>query len=97
MDSLSLLTVYIIAVNIIGFALMGNDKRRARKNAFRIPEATLFAFSIIGGSIGTLIGMYTFRHKTKHMTFKIGIPVIIFVQILFIVLLRLSPLHFSFI
>lgn len=97
MDSLSLLTVYIITVNIIGFALMGNDKRRARKNAFRIPEATLFAFSIIGGSIGTLIGMYTFRHKTKHMTFKIGIPVIIFVQILFIVLLRLSPLHFSFI
>lgn len=97
MDSLSLLTVYIIAVNIIGFALMGNDKRRARKNAFRIPEATLFAFSIIGGSIGTLIGMYTFRHKTKHVTFKIGIPVIIFVQILFIVLLRLSPLHFSFI
>ena len=97
MDSLSLLIVYIIAVNIIGFALMGNDKRRARKNAFRIPEATLFAFSIIGGSIGMLIGMYTFRHKTKHMTFKIGIPVIIFVQILFIVLLRLSPLHFSFI
>ena len=97
MDSLSLLIVYLISVNIIGFALMGNDKRRARKNAFRIPEATLFAFSIIGGSIGTLIGMYTFRHKTKHMTFKIGIPVIIFVQILFIVLLRLSPLHFSFI
>ena len=97
MDSLSLLIVYIIAVNIIGFALMGNDKRRARKNAFRIPEATLFAFSIIGGSIGMLIGMYTFRHKTKHMTFKIGIPVIIFVQILFIVLLRLSPLNFSFI
>jgi len=97
MDSLSLLIVYIIAVNIIGFALMGNDKRRARKNAFRIPEATLFAFSIIGGSIGMLIGMYTFRHKTKHMTFKIGIPLIIFLQVLFIVLLRLSPLNFSFI
>ena len=76
---------------------MGNDKRRARKNAFRIPEATLFAFSIIGGSIGMLIGMYTFRHKTKHMTFKIGIPLIIFLQVLFIVLLRLSPLNFSFI
>ncbi len=75
---------------------MGNDKRRARKNAFRIPEATLFAFSVIGGSIGTLIGMYTFRHKTKHLTFKIGIPLIIFAQILFIVLLRISPLNFSF-
>ena len=96
MDSLSLLIVYLISVNIIGFALMGNDKRRARKNAFRIPEATLFAFSVIGGSIGTLIGMYTFRHKTKHLTFKIGIPLIIFAQILFIVLLRISPLNFSF-
>ena len=97
MDSLSLLIIYLVSVNIIGFALMGNDKRRARKNAFRIPEATLFAFSVIGGSIGTLIGMYTFRHKTKHMTFKIGIPLIIFLQVLFIVLLRLSPLNFSFI
>ncbi|MBQ2610018.1 MAG: DUF1294 domain-containing protein [Butyrivibrio sp.] len=97
MDSLSLLLIYFAAVNIIGFALMGNDKRRARKNAFRIPEATLFAFSLIGGSIGMFIGMYTFRHKTKHLKFKIGIPVIIFVQVLFIILLRLSPLHFSFI
>ena len=97
MDSLSLLIIYLVSVNIIGFALMGNDKRRARKNAFRIPEATLFAFSVIGGSIGTLIGMYTFRHKTKHLTFKIGIPLIIFLQVLFIVLLRLSPLNFSFI
>ncbi|MEE3495430.1 MAG: DUF1294 domain-containing protein [Butyrivibrio sp.] len=96
MDSLSLLIIYLVSVNIIGFALMGNDKRRARKNAFRIPEATLFAFSVIGGSIGTLIGMYTFRHKTKHLTFKIGIPLIIFAQILFIVLLRISPLNFSF-
>jgi len=76
---------------------MGNDKRRARKNAFRIPEVTLFSFSIIGGSIGMLIGMYIFRHKTKHLSFKIGIPVIIFVQLLFIFLLRLSPIHFSFI
>ena len=96
MDSLSLLIIYLVSVNIIGFALMGNDKRRARKNAFRIPEATLFAFSVIGGSIGTLIGMYTFRHKTKHLTFKIGIPLIIFAQILCIVLLRISPLNFSF-
>ena len=97
MNSLTCLIGYFILVNIIGFALMGIDKRRARKNAFRIPEATLFAFSIIGGSIGMLIGMYTFRHKTKHMTFKIGIPLIIFLQVLFIVLLRLSPLNFSFI
>lgn len=76
---------------------MGNDKRRARKNAFRIPEATLFAFSIIGGSLGMLIGMYTFRHKTKHWSFKLGIPIILLVQILLCVLMRLSPINFSFI
>ena len=76
---------------------MGNDKRRARKNAFRIPEATLFAFSIIGGSLGMLIGMYTFRHKTKHWSFKLGIPIILFVQILVCVLMHISPVNFSFI
>ncbi|MBO4457254.1 MAG: DUF1294 domain-containing protein [Butyrivibrio sp.] len=97
MNSLSLLIIYFVSVNIIGFALMGNDKRRARKNAFRIPEATLFAFSIIGGSLGMLIGMYTFRHKTKHWSFKLGIPIILLVQILLCVLMRLSPINFSFI
>ena len=92
MDSLSLLLIYFAAVNIIGFALMGNDKRRARKNAFRIPEATLFAFSVIGGSIGTLIGMYTFRHKTKHWYFVIGMPVILVLQIIILLLLEKNVL-----
>ena len=96
MDSLSLLIVYIIAVNIIGFALMGNDKRRARKNAFRIPEATLFAIALFGGSLGSVLGMHLFRHKTKHWYFKWGMPIILILQIALAVFLVLSPLDFKF-
>ena len=55
-------------MNIIAFFLMGIDKYKAKKHKWRIPEATLFISSIAGGSIGALLGMYTFRHKTKHLT-----------------------------
>lgn len=57
------------------------DKFKAKKNLWRIPEATLMSAALMGGSIGCLIGMYTIRHKTKHMKFVIGIPVILAVQI----------------
>ena len=96
MDSLSLLLIYFAAVNIIGFALMGNDKRRARKNAFRIPEATLFAIALIGGSLGSILGMRVFHHKTKHWYFKFGMPLILILQILAALLLYFSPLEFKF-
>ena len=75
---------------------MGIDKWKAKKQAFRIPEATLFLIAIIGGSIGSLIGMYTFRHKTRHMTFVIGMPVILALQILILFLLYNSSLQFIF-
>lgn len=97
MNSLTLLIIYIAAVNILGFALMGIDKRRARKNAFRIPEATLFAFAGIGGSIGATIGMFAFRHKTKHWYFKFGLPLIALLQIAIVLALFFSPIQFSFI
>ena len=97
MNSLFLLIIYIAVVNIIGFALMGIDKRRARNNAFRIPEATLFAFAIIGGSIGATIGMFTFKHKTKHWYFKFGLPLIVLIQAIIIFALALYPIRFSFI
>lgn len=64
MNVITLLTAYFIIVNIIGFALMGIDKYKAKKRAFRIPEATLFIVALIGGSIGSILGMYAFRHKT---------------------------------
>ncbi|MDE6893461.1 MAG: DUF1294 domain-containing protein [Lachnospiraceae bacterium] len=60
---------------------MGIDKYKAKKRAFRIPEATLFIIATIGGSVGSLIGMYTFRHKTRHRKFVIGMPLILILQI----------------
>ena len=78
------------------FALMGIDKRRSVRGAFRIPEATLFAIAIIGGSLGSILGMHIFRHKTKHWYFLIGMPVILVLQIALVVFLYLSPIDFSF-
>ena len=68
MDVITLLLEYLIAVNLIGFALMGIDKYKAKKRAFRIPEATLFIVAIIGGSIGSIIGMYAFRLSLIHIS-----------------------------
>lgn len=66
---------------------MGIDKLKARRRGFRIPEATLFIIAIIGGSIGSILGMYIFRHKTRHRTFTIGMPAILIVQIIFVLVL----------
>ena len=96
MNSLTFLIGYIILVNIIGFALMGIDKRKAVRSAFRIPEATLFAVAIIGGSLGSILGMQLFRHKTKHWYFKFGMPIILILQIVLFLLLYFSPLDFKF-
>ena len=97
MNSLVLIIVYLILANIIGFALMGIDKRRARKNAFRVPEATLFSVAFVGGSIGSILGMIIFRHKTKHWYFTLGLPLTLVLQILLVALLFWLPISFSFI
>ena len=76
-----LIFLYLLIVNAIGFVLMLGDKRMAQKKHWRLPEATLLAMAAIGGSIGSLIGMYTFRHKTKHMKFTLGIPAILALQV----------------
>lgn len=73
--------LYVIIMNIIGVMMMGIDKSRAKRHAFRIPERTLFLISLLGGSVGSLAGMYLFRHKTKHMKFVIGMPLILLIQI----------------
>lgn len=75
-----IIIIYLILINITGFAVMGIDKWKARKQAWRIPEKTLFLISILGGSIGSIAGMYTFHHKTKHWYFVIGMPLILIVQ-----------------
>lgn len=95
MDVITLLSSYFAAINLIGFALMGIDKHKAKKRAFRIPEATLFIVAIIGGSIGSIIGMYAFRHKTRHRSFVYGMPFILFVQIALIIAVLNAPIDIS--
>ena len=73
--------VYLLVMNLIGFALMGADKRRAKRHAWRIPEKTLFLAAILGGSFGAWAGMYVFHHKTKHRYFVVGMPLILAAQI----------------
>ena len=73
--------IYLLIVNAAGFLLMLTDKLKAKKNLWRIPESTLMTVALIGGSIGSLIGMYTVRHKTRHKKFTIGIPAILILQI----------------
>ncbi|WP_255604585.1 MULTISPECIES: DUF1294 domain-containing protein [unclassified Clostridioides] len=78
----NLISIYFIIINIIGLSSMYIDKKKAIKNKWRIKETTLLAIAIIGGSIGSIIGMYSFRHKTKHIKFTLGIPFIILLQLL---------------
>ena len=96
MNVVILLVSYYIAINLIGFFTMGIDKRRAIKRAFRIPEATLFTIAIIGGSLGTTLGMYFFHHKTRHWYFVYGMPFILLLQILLLVFLYNGPFEIAF-
>ena len=75
------LLLYLLIINAAGFLLMLIDKWKAKKNRWRIPEATLMTVALLGGSIGSLLGMYTVRHKTMHLKFVVGIPVILVLQI----------------
>lgn len=79
---MQLLFIYLAIINAISFLLMLVDKYKAKKNLWRIPERTLMGFAAIGGSIGALAGMYLVRHKTKHLKFTVGIPVILFLHVL---------------
>lgn len=80
-----LILLYLVLINAIGFVLMLADKRMAQKKLWRIPESTLFTAAAFGGSIGCIAGMYAFRHKTKHLTFTLGMPAILIAQIAFAV------------
>lgn len=72
---------YLLAINLLAFCVMGFDKQKARKGVWRISESTLFTLAILGGSIGDLLGMWIFRHKTKHLKFVIGMPFIFIIQL----------------
>ena len=74
--------IYLIVINVFGFFIMWLDKRKAKRNKWRIPEKTLFIITAIGGGIGTIAGMYTFRHKTQKIAFVIGLPLITILEII---------------
>ena len=78
---------YLAVMTIVGLIIMKADKTKAEKNKWRIKEATLFLVSAIGGSLGTWVGMYLFRHKTKHWYFVVGMPLILIIHIALLVFL----------
>ncbi|OON97832.1 MAG: hypothetical protein ATN36_02630 [Epulopiscium sp. Nele67-Bin005] len=73
---LGVVAIYLLIINIIGFFIMGSDKKKAINNEYRIPEKKLFMVALMGGGVGTTIGMRHFRHKTKHWYFVVGMPAI---------------------
>lgn len=79
--------LYFIIINLIGVGIMALDKYKAEKGKWRIPENTLFLVTILGGGIGTLFGMYKFRHKTKKMKFIIGFPTILILETILMIYL----------
>lgn len=73
--------LYFIGVNLVSFVLMLVDKRKAVKQQYRIPERTLWALAVLGGALGIYLGMQKFRHKTKHTSFVVGMPLLLLVNI----------------
>ena len=76
-----LILLYLLIINALSFLLMLADKRKAQNNLWRIPEKTLFTAALFGGSIGSLLGMYLLRHKTRHVSFVLGMPAILLAQL----------------
>ena len=79
--------IYLLLVNLWAFAQMGIDKRRAKKESWRIKETTLFLPVLLGGGVGGILGMKVFRHKTKHWMFVIGFPLLALTQVILFILI----------
>ena len=76
----TIFAIYFVIINLAGIFVMWSDKRKAKKGAWRIKESTLFAVALLGGALGTTLGMYWFRHKTQHWYFKFGFPAILIAE-----------------
>lgn len=76
------IALYFVIINLIAFAAMGIDKKRAQKQEWRIPESTLFLLVLLGGWLGGIAGMFIFHHKTKKLYFKVGFPMIMLIEII---------------
>ena len=94
MNAITLIIIYLAGINFLSFVVMGVDKYKARKRAWRIPESTLFVLALIGGSVGSIAGMHLFRHKTRHWYFLYGMPAILIVQVIIVIALMTSPIEF---
>ena len=77
--------IYLLVINLIGFYVMWSDKRKAKYGKWRIPENTIFVITALGGGVGTVSGMYVFRHKTKKLKFTIGLPAILILEIMLVI------------
>ena len=84
---MEIMVIYLGIVNLVGFGMMGIDKRKAIRGAWRISEASLFMAALVGGALGCTLGMHIFHHKTRHWYFRFGMPAIFMVQILLGILL----------
>ena len=78
---LKILCAWFLLWSLVAFIAMGTDKRRARRGLWRVPEATLFLFALLGGALGATLGMHIFHHKTKHWYFRWGLPLILLAQV----------------
>jgi len=87
---IELFIYYLLAINVVTFIVYGIDKLKAKKGWWRIPEATLLTLAVIGGSIGAWCGMMVWRHKTKHLKFKIGVPAILAIQLALLIYVYLK-------
>lgn len=95
MNVITIILAYIFVINLVAFALMGIDKLKAKKRMWRIPEATLFLFVLFGGSLGGILGMFLFHHKTRHWYFLYGFPFILILQLIAIYFIWHSPIQIS--
>ena len=92
----TIIGLYIICVNLLGIIYFFIDKQKAKRQSWRTPEATLFTIALFGGSIGCLLGMYLFHHKTAKPKFYIGMPIILGIQILIVIIaLFFVPIDFK--
>ncbi|HEX3031067.1 MAG TPA: DUF1294 domain-containing protein [Bacillota bacterium] len=90
---MKIILITLVIMNLIGLLTMGYDKRKAQLGRWRIKESTLFLMAILGGSLGVYLGMNLFRHKTKHLSFALGIPAIIGAQLV----LLISAIKYGFV
>ena len=87
LSPMGILTLFLVIMNLLTFAVFGIDKWKAKHDRLRVPERTLWLLTVLGGALGALIGMQVFRHKTQHRSFRWGVPVLLIVQIVVLIIL----------